>query len=48
MNRPGAVQSHLIGSQRDFGIVNDDYEKFLGRRSSAIADALNEILNPEL
>jgi len=42
-----SLRSHLIGSQRDFGILNDDYEKFIEKRSAAIADALNEALNPE-
>ncbi|MGC8731742.1 MAG: GmrSD restriction endonuclease domain-containing protein [Halothiobacillaceae bacterium] len=42
-----SLRSHLIGSQKDFGIVDDDYEKFIDKRSTAIAEALNEILNPE-
>lgn len=42
-----SLRSHLIGSQRDFGILDDDYGKFIDRRSAAIADALNEVLNPE-
>lgn len=43
-----SLKSHLIGSQRDFGILEDDYDKFVGKRSVAIANALNEALNPEL
>jgi hypothetical protein len=42
-----SLKSHLIGSQRDFGIIDDNYAKFIGKRSAVIADALNEILNPE-
>lgn len=42
-----SLKSHLIGSQKDFGILDDDYEKFIGQRSAAIAGALNEALNPE-
>jgi len=44
---PSSLRSHLIGSQRDFGVVDDDYDKFIEKRSAAIADALNEALNPE-
>lgn len=42
-----SLKSHLIGSQKDFGILGDDYKKFIEKRSAAIADALNEALNPE-
>jgi hypothetical protein len=42
-----SLKSHLISSQRDFGIVDDNYAKFIEKRSAAIADALNEVLNPE-
>lgn len=42
-----SLKSHLIGSQRDFGIIDDDYNKFIRKRSAAIANALNEALNPE-
>lgn len=41
-----SLKSHFIGAQSDFGIVDDDYDKFIGKRSAAIADALNDILNP--
>lgn len=43
-----SLKSHLIGSQKDFGILEDNYEKFIEKRSKAIADALNEALNPEM
>src|SRR5690606_7903507 len=43
-----SLKSHLIGSSRDFGILDDNYEKFLAKRSAAIATALNEALNPEI
>jgi len=43
-----SLRSHLIGNPQSFGILNDDYKKFINRRSSAIADVLNKILNPEL
>jgi hypothetical protein len=42
-----SLKSHFIGSQREFGIVDDDYNKFIRKRSTAIANALNEALNPE-
>ncbi|HHW2743250.1 DUF262 domain-containing protein [Pseudomonas aeruginosa] len=42
-----SLRSHLIGNQRNFGILDDDYSKFINKRSAAIADALNEALNPE-
>jgi hypothetical protein len=42
-----SLKSHLIGCQKDFGILEDDYEKFIRQRSAAIAGALNEALNPE-
>lgn len=43
-----SLKSHLIGGPKDFGIVDDDYERFIVRRSAAIATALNEALNPEI
>ena len=43
-----SLKSHLIGNSRDFGILDDNYEKFLAKRSAAIATALNEALNPEI
>lgn len=43
-----SLKSHLIGNPQTFGIIDDDYDKFINRRSAAIAGALNESLNPEL
>ena len=43
-----SLKSHLIGSPKDFGIVEDDYERFIVKRSAAIATALNNALNPEI
>lgn len=43
-----SLKSHLIGGPKDFGIVDDDYERFITKRSAAIAAALNEVLNPEI
>ncbi|TWC37695.1 hypothetical protein FBY03_10728 [Pseudomonas sp. SJZ079] len=43
-----SLRSHLIGNQRNFGVLDDDYNKFINKRSAAIAEALNEALNPEL
>jgi len=46
-NLTSSLRSHLIGSQRNFGILDDDYNKFISERSATIADALNKALNPE-
>lgn len=43
-----SLKTHLIGGPKDFGIVEDDYERFIAKRSAAIAAALNEALNPEV
>lgn len=43
-----SLRSHLINSPKGFGIMEDDYEKFIEKRSAAIAEALNEALNPEI
>lgn len=43
----GSLRSHLIGSPKEFGILDDDYVLFLEKRSEAIAGALNDILNPK-
>lgn len=43
-----SLKSHLIGDLNEFGIVDDDYEKFIGKRSAAIAEALNKVLNPDI
>ena len=45
---PSALKSHFINGPKDFGIVDDDYERFLEKRSELIAASLNEALNPEL
>lgn len=42
------LRSHLIGAPKTYGILDDDYLKFIDKRSAAIAAALNEALNPEL
>lgn len=41
-----SLKSHLIGGQKEFGIVDDHYHVFMDKRSAAIAKALNEALNP--
>ena len=43
-----SLSSHLIGTPKEFGILTDDYDTFISKRSQAIADSLNEHLNPEL
>lgn len=43
-----SLGSHLIGSSKDFGILNDDYSTFIEMRSNAIANSLNAHLNPDL
>jgi hypothetical protein len=42
------LKSHFIGTPKSYGVLDDDYEKFIDKRSTAIAAALNEALNPEL
>jgi len=46
-NLTSSLKSHLIGGHKEFGIVDDDYEKFIGKRATAIAAALNQVLNPK-
>lgn len=41
------LQTHLIEDADDFGVLTDDYDTFLQRRSKLIAEKLNEKLNPE-
>jgi hypothetical protein len=41
-----SLKSHLIGSQKDFGITDDNFVRFIDKRSTAIAEALSEALNP--
>ncbi|CCG88043.1 GmrSD restriction endonuclease domain-containing protein [Erwinia piriflorinigrans] len=43
-----SLRSHLINGQKSFGIQENNYEKFIKKRSDAIAEALNEALNPEI
>lgn len=42
------LKSHFIGSPKTYGVLDDDYDKFIDKRSAAIAAALNEALNPEI
>lgn len=42
------LKSHFIGSPKTYGVLDDDYDKFIDKRSAAIAASLNEALNPEL
>jgi hypothetical protein len=37
---PSALETHLIGEWKEFGILEDDYDKFLDRRSAAIREGL--------
>jgi len=43
-----SLKTHFIGSAKDFGIVDDDYGRFLAKRSAAIAAALQVALNPDV
>lgn len=40
------LESHVIGDLDDFGISNDDYNLFLEKRSQAIWEKVQTILNP--
>ena len=40
--------THYISSPEEMGIYNDDYELFIEKRAALIAEALNEILNPDV
>ncbi len=42
------LRTHLIGDVDAFGIADDDYAKFLGKRSALIAEQLNARLSPRL
>ena len=42
------LRTHLINSVSQFGIADDNYDKFLSKRSEAIAAGLNDFLNPVL
>lgn len=39
------LESHLIGDRGEFGILDDDYEKFLTKRSERISAELNARIN---
>jgi hypothetical protein len=41
-----ALKSHLIGDPVEFGIADDNYDKFILMRSEAIARQLNKKLDP--
>jgi len=41
------LKTHLIGDLKAFGIESDDYDKFIKRRSEAIAQHLNVKLSPK-
>lgn len=43
-----SLKTHLISRPKDFGILDNNYERFLEKRSAAIALALNKALNPEI
>lgn len=43
-----SLRSHLISDLRVSGILEDDYETFIEKRSKTIAKSLNEALNPEI
>ena len=43
-----SLRTHFLGTSKAFGILEDDYEKFIYKRSLLIAEALNEALNPQL
>ncbi|MDV3278034.1 MAG: DUF262 domain-containing protein [Nitrososphaerales archaeon] len=40
-----ALSSHLIGDLKEFGILDDDFESFLHRRSSLIADTAKALVS---
>lgn len=42
------LKAHLIEDPVTFGVLNDDYDAFLTKRSTLIAQTLNEKLNPEV
>lgn len=41
------ITNPSTASQKDFGIIDDNYDRFMAKRAAAIADALNEALNSE-
>lgn len=42
------LKSQFIGTPKTYGVLDDDYIKFIDKRSAAIAAALNDALNPKL
>lgn len=45
-NLAETMSSHLMGDLDDFGIREDDYDRFIEKRSQRILDELNQRLNP--
>lgn len=41
-----SLESHLIGNQDEFGINDDDYDKFIDKRADRILEKLNERIYP--
>jgi hypothetical protein len=41
------MHTHLIGDLDEFGIWENDYEKFLEQRGRRVLEELNRRLNPE-
>ena len=42
------MKTHLISNMRTYGILDDDYEKFLKKRGLKVIQELNKRLNPSL
>lgn len=42
------LETHYIGSPKEMGIWDDDYKRFVYKRAKIIADALTDVLNPDL
>ena len=42
------MRTHLIDNLDTFGVWDDDYDKFINKRSRRILDEINKRLNPEL
>lgn len=41
------LQTHLIADMETYGVLSDDYDKFIQYRAKAIADALNvKLISP--
>ena len=39
------MKTHLIDDLKDFGVWDDDYEKFLNRRTKRVIDELSKRLS---